>query len=84
MRNYENLPQDHQEKIIDTIIDLFNYSFWSSRKKTKAIDEAKSREWEYSKIQGINFLFGNKPREDVVSVIIDKEKTNKEKSEEAG
>jgi len=74
MRNYENLPQDHQEKIIDTIIDLFNYPFWSRRKKTQAIDEAKSREWEYSTIQGMAFLFGNKPQVDVVSVIIDTEK----------
>jgi len=73
MRNYENLPQNHQEKIIDTIIDLFNYPFWSIRKKTKAIEEAKSREWEYSKIQGMSFLFGNKPQVDVVSVIIENE-----------
>jgi len=70
VRNYESLPKDHQEKIIDTIIDLFNFPFWSRRKKTKAIEEAKTREWKYCTIEGMTFLFGNKPQVDVVSVII--------------
>ena len=74
MRNYKSLPKDHQKKIIDTIIDLFDFSFWSRRKKIKAAQEAKSREWEYRTIEGMTFLFGNKPQVDVVSVIIDTEK----------
>jgi len=73
VKDYKSLPSNHQKKIIDTIIDIFNYPFWSIRKKTKAIEEAKTRGWEYSTIQGMTFLFGNKPQEDVVSVIIENE-----------
>ena len=73
MRNYESLPKDHQGKIIDTILNLFDYPFWSRQKKTEAIAEAKTREWEYRTIEGMTFLFGNKPEEDVVSVIISEE-----------
>jgi len=71
MENYESLPKNHQEKIVETIIDLFHLPFWAKRKK--ALEEAKTREWEYRKIEGMTFLFGNKPEVDVVSVIISEE-----------
>ena len=71
MKKYESLPKDHQKEIIDTIIDLFDFPFWSRRKKIKATEEAKNREWEYHTIEGMNFLFGYKTGErDVVSVIL--------------
>lgn len=80
MRNYESLPEDHQKKIIDTIIDLLDFSFWTRRKKFKAIEEVKTRAWEYCTIEGMTFLFGNKPEVDVVSVIISEEGNKKKKT----
>lgn len=72
MKKYENLPKNHQKKIVDTIIDLFDFPFWSRRKKIKAVKEAKNRAWEYHTIEGMNFLFGYKTGErDVVSVILE-------------